>query len=408
MDVELFVHGVPYGEDAWGNIGEDRTLLGSFYVRSDDAVWMTVQKRVAGGQIYCYYTYLVYSRVAGNDGRDGAYFGMTLRFTEFCTDVIGVYRVLDTVYNLYILGTVLVRDKGRLRYCVSKFADVSSTLSGVRDAVYSMLGRALTADSFAVVGSEAAQGGAGQQLFLYDCTREAVLAAMANYGKLNVSPYYLGNREKALARQYEERLKAETDRRDAEAGRIEAELASARRRVAALESGMEQKEADVRRLSTELNTARQSAKIVKAIQPLVAPIRELAAAFRMIVPEAGDDRAVTAPAAQPARHARLCLASCVFTVANFLLLAFIAVTLALRAAGGGPAGEGRGHSAGADAAESVSAEAYGVAGDSQAEGLGGAGSDAAGAASDASGAVGGSQGPAGGQPAGGSPVQSSE
>lgn len=326
MDVELFVHGVPYGEDTWGNIGDDKTYLGSFYDRSTDAVKMVVQWRIARGRAYSYYNYLVYSNVVGNDGRDGAYFGMTLRFTECCTDVIGVFRVLDTAYHLYILGAVLVSDKRRVRYRVSKFADASASLTDMRDAVYGMLGRALTSSDFVRPTATVPQGNAGPQLFLYECGREAVISAITNYGRLTVSPYYPGGREKSLAQRYEARIKTEAERHATEADGLRSELASAKSRVAALEGSIAQREADMRRLSGELQNAKQTAKIAHMVQPIVAPINELAAAFRVLMPEADGGKAQVTPPAGRGKMPLVQLLRTVFSVLSFLLLLFIAAS----------------------------------------------------------------------------------
>ncbi len=327
MNVELFVHGVPYGEDAWGDIGHDKTYLGSFYNQSTDAVKMVVQWHTTGEQAYCYYTYLVYGNVVGNDGRDGSYFGMTLRFTECCTDAIGVFRVLDTAFHLYILRSVLVPDKGRMKYNVSKFADASTVLTDMRDTIYGMLGRALRTSDFAHPAHGGAQAAGCPQLFLYECSRETVLSTINSHGRMAVSPLYMGRKERALAQQCEAKLKAEADSHAAETDRLKAELTSAKNRVTALERDMAQRETELRRLNSELHNARQTVKITEAVQPLVAPVNELAAKFRKLMPDGGGDKERTAALTERSKALKAQLLRLALTVVNFLLLAFIACAL---------------------------------------------------------------------------------
>ena len=78
MKVDLFVFGVPNGEDYWGP-EEDRKYFGNFYDQSNDEVKFFIQTRLSGGKPYCYYNYMVYkshdsniSNVVAFDGRDGS------------------------------------------------------------------------------------------------------------------------------------------------------------------------------------------------------------------------------------------------------------------------------------------------------------------------------------------------
>ena len=113
MEVELFVHGVPSGEGFWGK-EEDRNYFGTFYDHSSDEVKFLIQTRALKGKPYCYYNYLVYKTVGSqapnivaNDGRDGSYFGITLRLDAYCKDIVNMYRILDTVFNVYVMGNLL-------------------------------------------------------------------------------------------------------------------------------------------------------------------------------------------------------------------------------------------------------------------------------------------------------------
>lgn len=104
MDIEIFVHGVPNGQSFWGK-EEDRNYFGNFYGQSgSDAVKYLIQTRSSNGKTYCYYNYLVYQNVIGNDGREGSYFGLSIRFDAYCKDFIGIYKILDTVFTAHVLN----------------------------------------------------------------------------------------------------------------------------------------------------------------------------------------------------------------------------------------------------------------------------------------------------------------
>ena len=103
MKIDLFVHGVPYGESYWRK-GDDQDYFGTFYDRSSDEVKCLIQVRMSEGKAYCYFNYLVNRDVLDSQGRAGSYFGMTLRIDSYCKDIVNVYRILDTLFNIYVMG----------------------------------------------------------------------------------------------------------------------------------------------------------------------------------------------------------------------------------------------------------------------------------------------------------------
>jgi len=105
MDVEFFIQGKPINDEFLGK-EEERSFLGNLYNNSADRQRFLIQVR----NQYSYYSYLVYESVVGNDGRDGSYFGMTLRFDAYCRDFMSIYRILDMAYNSYVVGKLLAVD----------------------------------------------------------------------------------------------------------------------------------------------------------------------------------------------------------------------------------------------------------------------------------------------------------
>ena len=59
LKLNLFVHGVPKGQNIWGPKEDDRTFLESFYSRrSSIETQLQVDVMKIGKETHCYFTYL--------------------------------------------------------------------------------------------------------------------------------------------------------------------------------------------------------------------------------------------------------------------------------------------------------------------------------------------------------------
>ena len=188
MDVELFVHGVPNGEAFWGKDETCRNYMGQFYVKCTDEVRFLIQTCELKGKRYCFYNYLVYKsagalepNVVGFDGRDGSYFGLTLRLDAYCKDVAKVYRILDTIYNVYILGKILKMDKSKLKYVTPDFSGVSTQLQLVETATMQLIQNAFVASDFSGINDFALGGTTLSKFNLNDCTQDRVFDHIKKY-----------------------------------------------------------------------------------------------------------------------------------------------------------------------------------------------------------------------------------
>ena len=305
MNVELFVHGVPNGEDFWGK-EEDRNYFGTFYDHSADEVKFLIQTRASKDKIYCYYNYLVYktfgsqtSNVVANDGRDGSYFGITLRLDEYCKDIANMYRILDTVFNAYVMGKLLKMEKTKLKYTTSNFASVSNVLEGIEKETIQLIQNTFSNDSFTRLDGFVTSGGNYPKYNLYDCTSENVMSSVKQYGRVAVSPFYPSNKEvaikqqcnsqiQAIQQQHEAQLKANADA----CAQISTSLLSTRDQVAHLqqENGLKdgtiiQLNDKVSHLQSEIKKMGKSRKVAQIVANIKDPIVELTAILKQIVPE---------------------------------------------------------------------------------------------------------------------------
>lgn len=199
MKVDLFVFGVPNGEDYWGP-EEDRKYFGNFYDQSNDEVKFFIQTRLSGGKPYCYYNYMVYkshdsniSNVVAFDGRDGSYFGLSLRFDAYCKDIMNMYRILDTIYNVYIVGDILKKEKSKLKYTIPNFSSVNGKLESIQNYSVQLIQNAFGAEDFTSLDNFTFNIGNVLKCNLYECSNDAVLIAIKQNGGLALSPYYPSN-----------------------------------------------------------------------------------------------------------------------------------------------------------------------------------------------------------------------
>lgn len=296
LDVEVFVHGVPNGESFWGN-NEDRNYFGNFYnQRCADTVRFLIQTRSSNGKAYCYYNYLVYNNVVGNDGREGSYFGLSIRFDAYCKNYISIYKVLDTIFTTHVLNKILKNQNGKLKYAIRDFAS-SAEMENIRNATLQLIKLALTNDSFCRLKGFVVGGANLLTGNLYETTPNEVENVIRQYGRIALSPYYETVRERTLAKQYdsklqqvtqqyEERLKADSSAKDNEIQRANASLANMQDEynrlhelISKKDSEISQQNNEIARLRNQIKQIDQNKKNIKNIEQIKVPIMELAKAF---------------------------------------------------------------------------------------------------------------------------------
>lgn len=296
MDVEIFVHGVPNGESFWGK-NEDRNYFGNFYDQScSDPVRFLIQTRHSNGKAYCYYNYLVYKNVIGNDGREGSYFGLSIRFDAYCKNYMGIYKVLDTIFTAYVLNKILKNQNGKLKYAIRDFAS-SAEMKNIENATLQLIQLALTNDSFCSLKGFVVGGANLPTGNLYEAAPNEIESFISQYGRIALSPYYMTARESAMTKQYdyklqqmtqqyEDRLKADSSAKDDEIQRANASLANIQDEcnrlhelVAKKDDMIAQQSNEIARLQEQIKQIGQNKKNIRNIEQIKTPIMELAKAL---------------------------------------------------------------------------------------------------------------------------------
>lgn len=328
MEVELFIHGVPNGEGFWGK-EEDRNYFGTFYDHSTDEVKFLIQTRLLKGKPYCYYNFLVYKtpgsqvpNVVANDGRDGSYFGISLRLDAYCKDIVNMYRILDTIYNVYVIGNLLKMEKSKLKYIIPDFASVSNVIANIEKVTLQLIQNAFSGEDFVRLDGFAFNGGKYTTYNLYDCTPEGVLSAIKQYSKVVVSPYYQSSKELAIKQecnaqiqtikqQCDAGLRAEAEARAQEKEELNNKLKSVNNQVYQLQQENGQKgstinnlNSEISRLKSEINRAGQMKKLSQIVAPIKEPISELANIMSNIVPESSEAKKQPSSISSQENHKR--------------------------------------------------------------------------------------------------------
>lgn len=114
MNIEVYLHGVPAGFKSLSK-DSDKQYLEDFYGSNKIDVNTGIVIEIKNKSIY--YTFLRNNLIA-NDGRNGSYFGLTLRLDDmFCEDMEGICTLLSTIDREYIIGSIIKDNK----YIVTAF-----------------------------------------------------------------------------------------------------------------------------------------------------------------------------------------------------------------------------------------------------------------------------------------------
>lgn len=207
MDLEFFVHGVPKGQKIWGK-DDDLSYIQNFYAPNNDETKFLVEIRTVNGKNYCYYSYLKYNNIVACDGRAGSYFGMTLRIDEYCADVVGIYRLMDIVYNKYVIGCLLSIEVNKIKFLVSDFQTKENEIKGMLEAIMSLIRLSIIPSDFVtnLQQFQILKVNSAPEVSLQDCTKEYIWDIIRKCSKVAISPNYQTLKDKNIQKRIEEQM----------------------------------------------------------------------------------------------------------------------------------------------------------------------------------------------------------
>lgn len=239
LDFEFYVYGVPKGQKTWGNLeNKTKTYLQSFYDNSEtDEIKFLVEIREENNTTYCYYSYLRCANIVDFDNRPGSYFGMTIRLDRYCSDVKGLYNLLNMIYEKKILSLVLDNNGQKTRYLISDFQSINTELESIRNEVIGMFQRYFSSPSdykYDISSSKEAERQV-YQLNLLDCIGKLVWDILQKYYRVAISPYYNTKKEQKLISNYDKEKAEITQNKDIEISNLNDKLSKEKDNVVQLQ-----------------------------------------------------------------------------------------------------------------------------------------------------------------------------
>lgn len=333
MDAEFFIHGVPDGNDFFGLAG-DRMYFESFY-SGEAENRLLIQTRISGGKLYCYYNYIVGKGVVSYSGRQGSYFGITLRVDEYCIDFTKIYRLLDAAYCLYCVNSLLRQTGGNAKYLVSNFKSAEKQIGRIKTQVFGMLQNGFSGNDFTALDNTFNSHSANSTLLkrnLLDCTVENVMSAVKQSGKIAISLSYPSQREKLLSQQYEQKINSIRESYNSEKTRTDGELQQLKNTLKQREEENRQLYKDKYDLESRIREFKQIKRIDELIAPIKGPIALLAEEIQRLSPSKTrierDGNARPAPASKCGIMERL-KSKWLFLTVALAVIAAIAIGISL-------------------------------------------------------------------------------
>lgn len=193
LNINLFVHGIPMGQAIWGAQGDDQRYCASFYGPSWDAPeLMKVEAKNLGGSPCCYYTFVKGQNISDCNGRQGAYFALTLRFNAYYADFQNIYNILKAACDKLCLGLCLQEAGGQTRFKVADFQSIDKQLKDMEKRIIDYIGQFSVGEDIASFqGFPMNSTAAAPKANLHECSRPVAIECIRKAGKLIVSPWYL-------------------------------------------------------------------------------------------------------------------------------------------------------------------------------------------------------------------------
>lgn len=291
-NIKLFVHGVPNGQDIWGNPGSDAKYIEAFYGRkSNVASQMILEVMQFGGETNAYYTYFYYNdKIQDKQNRTGGYFALTLRINYYYADIQNIYNVLEAAFNKYIIGSVLEYTAGGgCRFLVSQLNQANDNFSALEKELEHYLMQFSSNKDFVSLGGFRCNGqNECGTINLLEAASNVVLNHVKSTGKISVSSLHPTSKEQQIINKMNSEVqaansnaqqqiaavqqKAQQDvqaaQRDKEQGiqAVKNEYKDADKTISQLRAQIDKNNKEISRLSTqvnELNTKWQNAQAYK-------------------------------------------------------------------------------------------------------------------------------------------------
>ncbi|WP_407402266.1 hypothetical protein [Sodaliphilus sp.] len=152
---------------------------------------MKVDVMTFGGSTYCYYSFVKGKNVCDANGREGAYFALTVRVNAFYADVQNMYNVLKATYDKMCVGLCVQDDGNSIKYLVPDFSGIDSKLKEMEKHLLGYIGEySIGDDIVSLNGFSYSSQGTVTNCNLHECSKETALDIVKRTGKIVVSPWF--------------------------------------------------------------------------------------------------------------------------------------------------------------------------------------------------------------------------
>lgn len=230
MNVKLYVHGTPQGNQTWGNVQRyDKLYIDSLHggssikeVGADVQMWVEVKKDCNSDKEVCYYTYYRKDISGDKAARSGGYFALTLRLDCYYSYVSNIYFLLDATFNSFIVNQILEKKGEKFQYKIEEFnkyqAKEGYELGTIEKEIKKYL---LTFSSNSHIidlekfNENSSQKNKTKRVNLLDCKPEKITNYMKEYGRISISPLHPTDETNALKKKIDE-IKKSCNQRNSE------------------------------------------------------------------------------------------------------------------------------------------------------------------------------------------------
>lgn len=287
-NIKLFVHGVPNGQDIWGNPGADAKYVEAFYGRKSNVLsQMILEVMQFAGETNAYYTYFYYNdKIQDASSRTGGYFALTLRINYYYADIPNIYNLLEAAFNKFIIGSVLEYTAGGgCRFLISQLNQANDILKALeKELQHYLMQFSSDKDFISLNGFKSNGQNDSTAINLLEATPNVVTTQVRSMGKISVSSFYPSSKEQQIINKMNAeiqtvtanagqqisavRQKAQQDvlsaQKDKEQGilAVKNEYKEADKRISQLSAQKDKAEKEINRLNAQVNDL--NAKLQKA------------------------------------------------------------------------------------------------------------------------------------------------
>ena len=277
------------GQSSWNVEKEDEQLIATYYTTREEDVTFQIRVIRRGNKVFCYYDYLVNNKVViCYDGRANGYFGITLRMDVYCKRPLDIFRILDTVFHLYILGKGHIYEPIGERYKpnVATFEVAKDKLNMAKGAIERMLADGPGDDEFASAANLKVFSDTPERYNIADCNDAKINKALAQTGYVQVSPQYPSVAYAKLKKECAEQVKAEARKCEA----LQVQKRGVEMRLSEVEASNRSKDSEISELSKKLKEAGENKRMAKLIEQIRTPLSELAEVCKRVSPQGSSSR----------------------------------------------------------------------------------------------------------------------